>query len=97
MHLEAGPGTNRGQPEYKEPMQVQIKLFSRLRSHLPQEAHGETVLELAEDAQVSQLLAQLGIVDHVKLVTVNGEPKTDWTEALHEGDNIKIFPVVVGG
>jgi sulfur carrier protein ThiS len=78
-------------------MQVQVKLFSRFRRYLPQEAHGETVLELAEGAQISQLLAQLGIAEHVKLVTVNGVPRTDWAEALHEGDSIKIFPVVVGG
>jgi sulfur carrier protein ThiS len=78
-------------------MQVRVKLFSRFRSYLPQEAHGEATIELVAGAQIDQLLTQIGTVDHVKLVTVNGEPKTDWTQVLHEGDNIKVFPVVVGG
>jgi molybdopterin converting factor small subunit len=78
-------------------MQVEVKLFSRLREHLPPEARGEAAIELFDGAQVSQLLADLGIDEHVKLLSINSQRETDWDRVLHDGDVVRIFPIVVGG
>jgi sulfur carrier protein ThiS len=78
-------------------MQVEVMLFSRFREHLPPEARGEASIDLPEGATVAQVLARLAIDEHVKLLSVNGERETDWGRALHDGDKVRIFPIVVGG
>ena len=40
-------------------MRIQVKLFSRLRKHLPPETRGEAFIQLPEDATVADLLAHL--------------------------------------
>lgn len=78
-------------------MQVQVKLFSLLRQHLPPEARGEAIVELPEGATVQDLVEHLGIVRRIKILTINGERETDHARPLHEGDSVRIFPFVVGG
>jgi molybdopterin converting factor small subunit len=78
-------------------MRVEVRLFSRLREHLPPDARGEAIVELPEGATVGQLLAHLGIDVHVKLLSVNSQRETNWGRALHDGDVVRIFPIVVGG
>jgi sulfur carrier protein ThiS len=78
-------------------MQVEVKLFSRLRDHLPPESRGETTIELPEEATVGQLLADLGIDEHVKLLSINSVRETNWERTLHDGDLVRVFPIVVGG
>jgi sulfur carrier protein ThiS len=78
-------------------MQVHVKLFSRFREHLPREAKGETTIELPDDATVDALLAHLGITGRVQLITINEQPETDRLRVLSDGDDVRIFPVVVGG
>lgn len=78
-------------------MQVHVRLFSRLREHLPRETHGGTTVEVPEAATVADLLAHLGVVERVKLISINGQRETDLDRILHAGDQIRIFPIVVGG
>lgn len=78
-------------------MHVHVKLHSRFREHLPPEARGRATVTLPEDASVADLLEHLGIVRRVQLVIVNGEQEADRTRALREGDEVRIFPFVVGG
>jgi sulfur carrier protein ThiS len=78
-------------------MHVHIKLSSRFREHLPREARGEASVELHDGATVADLLDHLSIVQRVKLITINDEPETDREQMLHDGDIVRIFPVVVGG
>jgi sulfur carrier protein ThiS len=78
-------------------MHIEVALFSRFRDHLPRQAHGKATIELPNDATVEHLLAHLGITGRVKLVTINGQTETDRTRILTDGDQVRIFPVVVGG
>ena len=78
-------------------MQVQVKLFSLLRQHLPQEARGEAIVELPDGATVQDLVDHLGIVRRIKILSINGERETNYARPLHEGDSVRIFPFVVGG
>lgn len=83
--------------KYNRAMQVHIRLFSRLREHLPREARGEAAVEVPEAATLADLLAHLGIAERVKLISVNGQRETDLGRVLQHGDQVRIFPIVVGG
>jgi sulfur carrier protein ThiS len=78
-------------------MHIEVALFSRFRDHLPRQARGKATIELPNDATVEHLLTHLGITGRVKLVTINGQTETDRTRILTDGDQVRIFPVVVGG
>ena len=78
-------------------MQVHVQLFSRLREHLPREVRGEATVQVPEAATVADLLAHLGIAERVKLVSINGQRETDLGRILQTGDQVRIFPIVVGG
>lgn len=76
---------------------VHVKLFSRFREHLPPQAKGETTVGLSDGASVHDLLDHLGITERIQLIAVNGQPETDRRRILRHGDEVRIFPVVVGG
>jgi sulfur carrier protein ThiS len=78
-------------------MLVHVQLFSRLREHLPAEARGSADIDLPAGATIQHLLDRLGITTYVKLIDVNGSRETDRTRTLCDGDNVRIFPFVVGG
>lgn len=78
-------------------MLVQVRLFAHFRSRLPPEARGQTAVALTEGATIADLLAYLGIVEQVKLVTVNNRPAPNRERELRDGDSVRIFPAVVGG
>lgn len=78
-------------------MHVHVKLFSRFREHLPREARGEASVELHNGATVADLLDRLSIGQRVKLITINDQPETNREQILHDGDIVRVFPVVVGG
>jgi sulfur carrier protein ThiS len=78
-------------------MRVQVKLFSLLRKHLPEEAKGEATVELPDGSTIEDLVEHLGIVRRIKILTINGERETNRSRPLQDGDNVRIFPFVVGG
>jgi sulfur carrier protein ThiS len=83
--------------DFERTMQVQVRLFSRLRAALPPETRGLASVELPAGANIDTLLDQLGIEATVKLISVNGKRITDRQRILQEGDRVHIFPPVVGG
>jgi sulfur carrier protein ThiS len=79
-------------------VRVHIHLFSILREHLPPGGEqGRATVALPEGATVADLVAHLGITRRVRLVTVNGVQETDHGRPLHDGDQLKLFPTMVGG
>jgi sulfur carrier protein ThiS len=78
-------------------MQLHVKLFSRFRERLPREARGKATIELPSGTSVGHLLDHLGIAGRIQLISINGEPETDRSRPLHDGDTVHIFPFVVGG
>jgi sulfur carrier protein ThiS len=78
-------------------MVVQVKLFSRFRELLPQEARGEAEVQVPEGTTVTRLLEQLGVQGRIHLVAVNDEPEPDFRRVLHDGDRVRVFPFSVGG
>ncbi|HSJ53032.1 MAG TPA: MoaD/ThiS family protein [Anaerolineae bacterium] len=78
-------------------MVVQVKLFSRFRQLLPQEARGEAELQVPEGTTIARLLDHLGVQGRVQLVSVNDEPEPDRDRILHDGDRVRVFPFGVGG
>jgi molybdopterin converting factor small subunit len=83
--------------ETNHTMHVHVKLFSRFREQLPREAGGEATLALPPGATVEHLLTHLAINRRVRLIVVNDEPEADRARVLHDGDTVKVFPIVVGG
>jgi sulfur carrier protein ThiS len=77
-------------------MKIQLELFSILREKLPREARGQTVLELSEGATVADIIAQLDITGNI-VVSVNDVHDPERSQALKEGDNVKMFSSVGGG
>jgi molybdopterin converting factor small subunit len=79
-------------------MKVQVKLMGMLRSKLPPEARGRTVLELDPGATVADVLARLGVADGpVHAVLVNDTPEHDRQRPLADGDALVLLPPVAGG
>ncbi len=79
-------------------MKVQVKLMASLRSQLPPEARGSTVLELPPGATVAAVLAHLGIADtRVHAVMVNDALELDRQRPLADGDALVVLPPVAGG
>jgi sulfur carrier protein ThiS len=78
-------------------IQVHVRLFSNFRQHLPRQARGKATVDLPQGATVAVLLRELGIDGRVGMVTVNEEPEPDRQRVLHEGDEVRVFPFVVGG
>jgi len=84
---------------------VHAQLFSRFRALLPDEAKGRTTIDLPRGATVARLLDELdlsgGEHGRVQLVAVNGQsyPDRDGDDdrVLQDGDQVRIFPFVVGG
>lgn len=79
-------------------MQIHIHLFSILREHLPPGGErGRATVVLAEGATIADLIAHLGITRPVRLVVVNGSQEKNHQRPLQDGDQIKLFPPMIGG
>jgi sulfur carrier protein ThiS len=80
---------------------VHVRLFSRFRMLLPAESKGQTTVELPAGSTVAGLLNELDLAGgkrgRVRLVAVNGQRQPDRDHVLHDGDQVRIFPFVVGG
>jgi sulfur carrier protein ThiS len=76
---------------------VHVKLMSRFRKYLPDEAQGEADIELPHGATLNDLVGNLAIQRRVKLFAVNDEHEKDLSRVLCDGDFVRIYPFVVGG
>jgi sulfur carrier protein ThiS len=78
-------------------MRIHVRLFASFRERLPRETRGAMTVELPAGADLADLLDDLRIADPVKLITINGAPETHRDRILAEGDEVLVFPPVVGG
>ncbi len=77
-------------------MRVAVKAYGNLRRYL-QTGVGEAEVEVADSATVRDLLEQLGIpVGDAWRISLNGDLVSD-DQPLHDGDRLRLFPVVSGG
>ena len=77
-------------------MEVHLQLYSILREKLPPEAKGRAVMQMNEDASLTDLLEELGIMRRV-VISVNGAHEADRSRRLQDGDEVKIFSSISGG
>ncbi len=79
-------------------MKVSVKLYALLRQHHPGPNRSLPLeVELSEGAVVADLTPALQLPDRlVRTAFVNGAA-APLTAPLHEGDQIGLFPPVVGG
>ena len=77
-------------------MEIHLQLYSVLREKLPPESNGQAVLQMMEDASLSDLLGKLGITRKV-VVSVNDAHEVDMSRRLQDGDKVKVFSSVSGG
>ena len=79
-------------------MKVYVKLYALLRKHHPGPNRSIPIeVELPEGATVADLTPALNLPPGlVRSVFINNEAR-DAKSVLHEGDQIGLFPPVVGG
>ena len=77
-------------------MEIHLQLYSILREKLPPESNGQAVLQMKEDASLSDLLDELDITRKI-VVSVNDAHESDMSRRLMDGDKVKIFSSVSGG
>jgi len=77
-------------------LEVHLQLYSILREKLPPEAKGRAVMQMNEDASLTDLLEELGITRRV-VISVNGVHEADRSRRLQDGDEVKIFSSISGG
>ena len=77
-------------------MEIHLQLYSVLREKLPPESNGQAVLQMKEDASLSDLLDELDITRKI-VVSVNDAHESDMSRRLMDGDKVKIFSSVSGG
>ena len=79
-------------------MRVKVRLFANLRDYVPEARIGVTLeVELAEGARVADVVEHYRLPKElVKLAFVNGVYQ-ELDFALHENDEIGIFPPIGGG
>jgi molybdopterin converting factor small subunit len=79
-------------------MQIHVHLFSVLREHLPPGSKGgQATVALPQGYTIADLIAHLGITRRVRLVVVNSVQEKDLQRPLQDGDQVKLFPTMVGG
>jgi sulfur carrier protein ThiS len=77
-------------------LEVHLQLYSILREKLPPEAKGRAVMQMNEDASLTDLLEEIGITRRV-VISVNGTHEADRSRRLQDGDEVKIFSSISGG
>lgn len=69
-----------------------------MREHLPPDGErGRATVTLPEDTTIADLITHLGITRRLRLVVVNGVQEEDRQRSLQDGDQVKLFPTMVGG
>ncbi len=78
-------------------MRVTVTLHGTLRKFAPPQAGTAVTLDLSEGATVTDIFTQLGIPPgHAKII-VSGNQQLEPASALHEGQEVNLFPPLVGG
>jgi molybdopterin converting factor small subunit len=82
--------------ERRNKMKINIKCFATLSEAGHCDYKDSRVTELDENADVNELIAQLGLPkDKVEIIFVNGK-RVDSNQTLSDGDQVGFFPAVGG-
>ena len=75
-------------------MRVTVTIGNWARRYVP---HGTQALDLPEGAVAEDVLAPLGLPpEEVGLFAVNGTAALK-SAPLHDGDTVRVFPIIMGG
>jgi molybdopterin converting factor small subunit len=86
-------GVNKGR---RNKMKINIKCFATLSEAGHCDYKDSRVTELDENADVNELIAQLGLPQNkVEIIFVNGK-RVDSNHTLSDGDRVGFFPAVGG-
>ena len=78
-------------------MLVTVTLHGTLRKFVPAQANNAVTLDLSEGATVTDIFTRLGIPpSHAKII-VSGNQQLEPASALRDGQEINLFPPLVGG
>lgn len=78
-------------------MALAVKCYATLASHTPPGGRFEPAPGRSPGLTVAGLVEALGLApDEVKVAFVNGL-HADWSQPLHDGDRVGLFPAVGGG
>ncbi len=78
-------------------MKVEVWLFSTLSQYLPPDSKGKkAVVELPENATLTDLADHLGLHSETVTVTINDE-QAHWGLKLEDGHQVSFFPPLAGG
>jgi sulfur carrier protein ThiS len=77
-------------------LEIHVQLYSILREKLPSKSNGQAVLQLEEEAVLSDLLDTLDITRKV-VISVNGAHESDLSRRLQNNDKVKLFSSISGG
>ncbi|MCW1970994.1 MAG: MoaD/ThiS family protein [Anaerolineae bacterium] len=79
-------------------MNISVKLYGLLRPHHPGPNRSLPIpLVIAEGATVAQAVLALNLPPELaRVAAVNGE-QTDLNTTLHEGDQVMLMSILVGG
>ncbi len=78
-------------------MRVTVTLHGTLRKFVPTPTSNAVTVDLSDGATVTDIFTRLGIPPgHAKII-VSGNQQLEPTSALHDGQEINLFPPLVGG
>ena len=78
-------------------MRITVKLHGTLRKFLPAGANNAVAFDFGDGANVGDIVTRLGIpAGHAKII-ISGDQQLDLGSALHEGQEINLFPPLAGG
>jgi molybdopterin converting factor small subunit len=79
-------------------MRITAKLHGTLRKYLPAGSQGNAmVVEVPDEATVADVVECLSIPrDHARMF-VSGDEHLEASSALHDGQELNIFPPLAGG
>ena len=80
----------------KNNIEIHVRLYGVFREKLPSDKHGRTVLTVAEDATIADILQSLNLDGHFH-VSVNDVMVEDRQIPLHDGDELDVLPPSAGG
>jgi molybdopterin converting factor small subunit len=78
-------------------MRVRVKLHGTLRKFLPTGTTDFAILDLSNGATVADVITRLGIPPSHSRIVVVGEQQLEPTSGVHDGQELNLFPPLVGG
>jgi hypothetical protein len=78
-------------------MRVTVKLHGSLRKYLPAGATSPAVLDFSDRVTVADVVSRLGIPANHSRIAVVGEQQLEPTAVLCDGQELNLFPPLVGG